>query len=71
MRTERQPYDDRTRPNRADRWACDETERGVGVLKCAICADPLADHEIGDHANRVVERMLGIGFPTPVNTRLP
>lgn len=45
-------------------------ERGAGGLKCAICAGPLADHEIGDHESRVVERMLSIGFPTPVGSRL-
>jgi hypothetical protein len=44
-------------------------ERGAGDLKCAICSGPLADHEIGDHATRVVERMLKIGFPTPVGRR--
>jgi hypothetical protein len=47
-----------------------ETDRGIGGMKCAICAGPLADHEIGDHESRVVERMLRIGFPTPVGSRL-
>lgn len=46
------------------------TNRGAGVLKCIICAGALADHEIGDHATRVVERMLQIGFPTPVGSRI-
>jgi hypothetical protein len=46
------------------------TDRGAGVLKCIICAGALADHEIGDHASRVVERMLLIGFPTPVGRRI-
>jgi hypothetical protein len=44
-------------------------ERGTGKLKCVICSGALADHEIGDHATRVVERMLQIGFPTPVGRR--
>ncbi|GMQ93685.1 MAG: hypothetical protein BMS9Abin12_1165 [Acidimicrobiia bacterium] len=71
MRTERHPCDDRTERRRGDRLRSDKTDRGAGMLKCGICAGPLADHEIGDHANRVVERMLRIGFPTPVGTRLP
>lgn len=50
--------------------AIDNSDRGAGDLKCAICSGALADHEIGDHANRVVERMLAIGFPTPVGRRI-
>ena len=48
----------------------DDTNRGAGELKCAICLGALADHEIGDHAARVVDRMLAIGFPTPVGRRI-
>jgi hypothetical protein len=47
-----------------------DDDRGAGGLKCAICSGALADHEIGDHATRVVERMLQIGFPTPVGRRI-
>lgn len=54
--------DGRTKPK-------NDTGRGTGELKCAICSGALADHEIGDHATRVVERMLQIGFPTPVGRR--
>ena len=67
MQTEQRPVNknmDRTRGGHAN------TDRGAGGIKCAICAGALADHEIGDHATRVVERMLSIGFPTPVGSRL-
>ena len=46
-----------------------DPDRGTGEMRCAICSGALADHEIGDHATRVVERMLKIGFPTPVGPR--
>jgi hypothetical protein len=36
-----------------------------------ICSGPLADHEIGEHAARVVERLAALGFPTPVNVGMP
>ena len=47
-----------------------DPDRGAGEIRCAICSGALADHEIGDHASRVVERMLQIGFPTPVGRRI-
>lgn len=46
-------------------------DRRASDLSCAICTGPLADHDMRDHASRVVERMLRIGFPTPVSPRLP
>jgi hypothetical protein len=46
-----------------------DLDRGAGEIRCGICSEALADHEIGDHATRVVERMLQIGFPTPVGRR--
>jgi hypothetical protein len=71
MRTERRLVDDRTDRCDPDLRRDDDADRGAGELKCAICSGPLADHEIGDHTTRVVERMLRIGFPTPVNSTLP
>ncbi len=38
---------------------------------CILCRGPLADHETGDHAAKVVERMSQIGFPTPVSNLSP
>ena len=63
-------YADRTDRRDSGRWRKSDADRGTGTIKCGICAGPLADHEIGDHATRVVERMLRIGFPTPVGNRL-
>ena len=71
MRTDRHLVDDRTGRCEPDLLRDDGADRGAGALKCGICAGPLADHEIGDHATRVVERMLKIGFPTPVSSRFP
>ena len=71
MRTKRSLFDDRTHRFGDGPGRNVDDDRGAGSLKCAICRGPLADHEIGDHATRVVERMLRIGFPTPVNGRLP
>jgi len=71
MRTDRYIVDDRTGRRDPDPRRGDDADRGAGALTCDICAGPLADHEIGDHATRVVERMLRIGFPTPVGNRLP
>jgi len=67
VQTEQRRLDDRFQ---SDLQNGTGTDRGAGVLKCIICAGALADHEIGDHANRVVERMLRIGFPTPVGSRI-
>lgn len=47
-----------------------DSDRGSGSITCIICAHPLADHEIGDHDTDVVQKMLSIGFPTPVGGRL-
>ena len=47
------------------------SDRGSGSLKCVICSGPLADHEIGEHPARVVERLAALGFPTPVNVGMP
>ena len=55
----------------ADNRRTDVHDRGAGTLQCAICSGPLADHEIGDHDSRIVERMLELGFPTPVARRFP
>lgn len=71
MRTEKDLVDIRTGGRDRGRWFNDNSDRGAGELKCVICEGPLADHEIGDHATRVVERMLKLGFPTPVSGRLP
>ncbi|MGB5656837.1 MAG: hypothetical protein WBN35_09540 [Acidimicrobiia bacterium] len=46
-------------------------ERATGSMKCVICSGALADHEIGEHAARVVERLAALGFPTPVNVGMP
>jgi hypothetical protein len=70
MRMEQQLVDDREDRRASMSDGAITIERGVGGLKCAICSGPLADHEIGDHESRVVERMLSIGFPTPVGSRL-
>ena len=70
MRIEHQSVDNRERRRSPMQDRRATVERGVGGLKCAICAGPLADHEIGDHESRIVERMLSIGFPTPVGGRL-
>lgn len=47
-----------------------DSDRGSGAITCIICARPLAEHEIGDHDINVVQKMLSIGFPTPVGERL-
>jgi hypothetical protein len=41
--------------------------RDLDDRQCILCKGPLADHPAADHASRVVERMLSIGFPTPVS----
>lgn len=71
MSTEQQIADIGTDSHKSGRWFGDHSDRGAGTLKCDICAGPLADHEIGDHATRVVERMLELGFPTPVSPSRP
>jgi len=71
MRTKRRLFGDRTDPRDPGLGRNVDDDRGAGSLKCAICTGPLADHEIGDHPTRVVERMLRIGFPTPVDGQLP
>ena len=70
MQTDRRLSDGRVDRRDPSRWRKADMDRGAGTIKCGICAGPLADHEIGDHATRVVERMLRIGFPTPVGNRL-
>lgn len=69
MQTKRRLFDDRNDLFDSGRWRKTATDRGAGTIKCGICEGPLADHEIGDHTTRVVERMLRIGFPTPVCSR--
>jgi hypothetical protein len=49
----------------------DVFDRGTGSRKCVICSEALADHETGDHAARVVERMAALGFPMPANVGMP
>ncbi len=71
MQTKQRLFDDRNDLFDSGRWRRTDTDRGAGTIKCGICAGPLADHEIGDHRTRVVERMLRIGFPTPVGSRFP
>jgi hypothetical protein len=67
VQTDQTYVDDRSKGSLVDGG---DTERGTGAIKCIICAGALADHEIGDHSTRVVERMLQIGFPTPVGSRI-
>ncbi len=69
MQTKRRLFDDRNDLLDRDHLRSTDSDRGAGTIMCGICAGPLADHEIGDHATRVVERMLRIGFPTPVCSR--
>lgn len=71
MQTDRRLLDSRVERRGRSLWRKADMDRGVGTIKCGICAGPLADHEIGDHPIVVVERMLKIGFPTPVSSRLP
>ncbi len=71
MQAKRRLFDDRYGPSERDRRREADSDRGVGTILCNICTGPLADHEIGDHSTRVVERMLRIGFPTPVCSRFP
>ena len=71
MRTERPMFDDRTNRRSPGLGRNVDNDRGAGLLKCGICRGPLANHEIGDHATKVAERMLRIGFPTPVNGEFP
>jgi hypothetical protein len=46
-------------------------DRGTSSRKCVICSGALADHETGDHAARVVERLAALGFPMPANVGMP
>jgi hypothetical protein len=49
----------------------DSFDRETASRKCVICSGPLADHEAGEHAARVVERLAALGFPTPVSVGMP
>jgi hypothetical protein len=46
-------------------------DRGASARACMICSGPLADHNTGEHASRVVERLAALGYPTPVNIGMP
>lgn len=71
MQTTPCPSCGRTDGNHSHLPPVGSSERGTGSMKCVICSGPLADHEIGEHAARVVERLAALGFPTPVNVGMP
>lgn len=71
MQTKRRLSIDRVHESSTEPGAQMAFDREAADLQCDLCKGPLADHVVADHASRVVERMLTIGCPTPVNSRLP
>jgi hypothetical protein len=71
MQTTPCPSCGRTDGNHSHLPPVGSSERETGYLKCVICSGPLADHEMSEHAARVVERLAALGFPTPVNVGMP